>query len=313
MTPTALAGVATTGLTSTQSSATAIDSIATTTFSAAPGAGAVDQTNVMPSDGVWQTLGQTIGGSPAMQVASVQADAVHTTLRAAVVRIDQSKIRFRLVPGTQDPGNGPWPGGDRLTAAESAAVVAAFNSGFKMIDCRGGFAVGGRVLGSIRPGAATLVVLADGSMKIGQWGRDVGASDNAVAVRQNLDLIVDGGQVVKGVDDNTANRWGKTVGNVPDVWRSGIGIDAKGRIIYVASDGLSAKTLAALLQHAGAIRAMELDINHAWVSFNTFHHDANGQITGVKLLDGMKKPGTRYLTPDPRDYIAVVSRRPLAG
>jgi hypothetical protein len=139
------------------------------------------------------------------------------------------------------------------------------------------------------------------------------AAKKPTAVRQNLDLIVDGGQLVSGLDNNAGERWGHTVGNELFVWRSGVGVDAKGRILYVASEGLSVATLAALLQRAGAVRAMELDINHAWVSFNVFHHDASGAMSGTKLLDGMSKPASRYLSPDARDFIAVLARKPVGG
>ena len=101
------------------------------------------------------------------------------------------------------------------------------------------------------------------------------------------------------------------MGNALYVWRSGMGVDAKGRIIYVASKGLTVKTLAALLQRAGAVRAMELDINYSWVTFNSFHHNGDGTISGTKLLNNMKKSANRYLTPDARDYFAVIARAPI--
>ena len=192
-----------------------------------------------------------------------------------------------------------------------ARLLAAFNSGFRVADSHGAFMMDGRAVGSLRDGAATLIIKSDGSMNVGAWGRDVGVADNPQAIRQNLDLIVDGGKSVPGLDENTSTKWGKTVGNQMYVWRSGIGIDSAGRVIYVGSDGLSVKSLAGLLQRAGAVRAMELDINHAWVSFNVFHHTADGQTTGTKLLAGMKKSANRYLTADSRDYIAVISRQAL--
>ena len=60
------------------------------------------------------------------------------------------------------------------------------------------------------------------------------------------------------------------------------GIDAQGNLIYVASDGLSVRTLAELLKRAGAVRAMELDINYPWVSFNVFPHGADGHLDPAK-------------------------------
>jgi hypothetical protein len=264
-------------------------------------------------EGVWQPFGNAVTGTAAMQVAYLRPDAIHGTVLAAVVRIDQSAARFRLVPGLQEPGHGPWPDGNRVSPTDSRVLLAAFNSGFRIADARGGFFERGTSVGQLRSGAASLVIAKDGALNIAQWGRDASASDAPIAVRQNLDLIVDAGKPVPGLHDNVGNRWGKTVGNELYVWRSGVGVDAAGRVLYAASSGLSVETLASLLQRAGAVRAMELDINHSWVSFNVFLHDPSGQIGGTKLLAGMSKPATRFLGPDSRDFIAVIARRSLSA
>jgi hypothetical protein len=177
-------------------------------------------------EGVWQPFGNAAGGSTAMQVAYLRPDAVHGTVLAAVVRIDQSTTRFRLVRGLQEPGHGAWPDGNRVSPTESALLLAGFNSGFRVADARGGFFENGTTVGTLRRGAASLVIAKDGSLNIAQWGRDVSATDSPVAVRQNLDLIVDAGNLAPGLKDNSGDRWGHTVGNELYVWRSGVGIDA---------------------------------------------------------------------------------------
>ena len=266
----------------------------------------------LAGEGVWQPYGDAVNGASAMEVAYLRPDDVHGTVLAGVVRIDQTRSAFLLVPGGNEPGHGPWPGGDSVPPADLPNLLAAFNSGFRIADSRGGYLENGRSAAPLRTGAASIVIASDGTLDVTAWN---GAATNPapVAVRQNLDLIVDGGRLVAGLDDNSGNRWGHTVGNRLFVWRSGIGIDAQGRILYVASEGLSVRTLAALLQHAGAVRAMELDINHSWVSFNTFHHDQSGRLPGTKLLAGMSKPGSRYLRPDKRDFVAVISRTPIGN
>ena len=261
----------------------------------------------LPGEGAWEPLGEPVGGLAALQVAYLRPDAEHGSVLAAVVRIDQTLARLRLVAGTTEPGPGPWPAGARLTADDTASMLAAFNSGFRLGDARGGVLIAGRTAGSLRDGAATLAVSSDGTATIGQWGRDLTAGPTITAARQNLDLIVDGGKVVGGLDSNAGDRWGRTVGNRLFVWRSGIGIDARGRLLYAASGGLSVSTLAGVLQRAGAVRAMELDINYAWVSFNVFGHDS-GRPVGTKLLKEMKKSASRYLAPDARDFFAVLPR-----
>jgi hypothetical protein len=268
--------------------------------------------NPLPGEGVWQPYGDFVGGHPAMQVTYLRPDTIHGSLLAAVVRIDQTKASLQLVPGTVEPG-GSWPASTQLTDRTRPLLLAAFNSGFRMADSKGGFAVGGQTNGTMRNGAATVAIGSDGTITIGAWGRDISAANHPVALRQNLDLIVDGGNLVDGLDSNVGNRWGRTVGNALYVWRSGIGIDAHGRVLYVASKGLTVKTLAALLQRAGAVRAMELDINYSWVSFNSFHHNPDGSLTGTKLLSNMKKSANRYLSNDARDHFLVIARSPLGA
>ena len=75
----------------------------------------------------------------------------------------------------------------------------------------------------------------------------------------------------------------------------GVGIDAHGNLIYAAADIQTAQSLAQILQHAGAVRAMELDINYEWTTFNFYGTFGAGEPT--KLLPGMSRPAIRYLTP----------------
>ena len=61
-----------------------------------------------------------------------------------------------------------------------------------------------------------------------------------------------------------------------------------------------------MLIHAGAVRAMELDINTYWTTFITYRHA--GAVEPANLLADMDRSPTRYLTPDDRDFFAVYVR-----
>ncbi|HZL47804.1 MAG TPA: phosphodiester glycosidase family protein, partial [Solirubrobacteraceae bacterium] len=122
--------------------------------------------------------------------------------------------------------------------------------------------------------------------------------------RQNLPLILENGQLNPNLSDGSL--WGATLGNAVRVWRSGIGVDARGDLLYAAADNQTAESLALILQRAGALRAMELDINSEWVTFNFY--GAPGASEPSKLLPGMTREATRYLEPDDRDFFAVFSR-----
>jgi hypothetical protein len=112
------------------------------------------------------------------------------------------------------------------------------------------------------------------------------------------------------LDDNPDSpQWGYTLGGVTGVWRTGVGIDRRGNLIYVAADGQTVITLAKILQHVGAVRAMEFDINPDWHTLITYshHHGLDPTMVGPNP----NQSATRYLVPDNRDFVAVY--RPLPG
>jgi hypothetical protein len=77
-------------------------------------------------------------------------------------------------------------------------------------------------------------------------------------------------------------------------------------LIYAAANYQSAGGLARILIRAGAVRAMELDINSYWVTLNVFGKP--GGRDPRKLLPDMNRADTRYLSADDRDFFAVYAR-----
>ena len=92
------------------------------------------------------------------------------------------------------------------------------------------------------------------------------------------------------------------------MWRSGVGVDSKGNVIYVAGNGLNITTLADVLARAGAVRAIELDINSEWVSFYTYTGTTPADIQGQKLTGAIQRPPDRYLRDGTRDFFALFAR-----
>ena len=270
-----------------------------------------DGVTPLPNEGVWQAVGPTFGGSPAMYATQVRPDSIHTSLLDGLVWIDPKLARFEMHPGLQEPG-GSWTTPPQVPADERLDLLAAFNGGFRMQDARGGYYLEGKAGHALRDGAASFIVKKDGTATVGQWGRDASMGPDIVGVRQNLDLIVDGGQPVPGLDDNSNGKFGATLGNKVLVWRSAVCVDAAGGIIYGYGDGLGALSLAQLMTRAGCQRAMELDINPSWTSFNFYGASTAGDastVVGTKLLPDQHKPGNRYLSNDSRDFFAVLARQ----
>ena len=139
-------------------------------------------------------------------------------------------------------------------------------------------------------------------MRVWTGGPDPGP--DVEFARQNLPLMVEQGRLNPALSNDSL--WGMTLGNAVRVWPSGIGVDAHGNLIYAAADDQTAQSLAQILQRAGAVRAMELDINYEWTTFNFYGTFGAGE--PAKLLPDMNRPATRYLTPDDRDFFAVYAR-----
>jgi hypothetical protein len=207
------------------------------------------------------------------------------------------------------PGGSHWSAPPYLPTSGRSGLLAAFNSGFVLGDSHGGFYLGGRTHGHLRNGAASMVISRDGTATVGVWGRDVSMNANVQAVRQNLNLLVDGGQAVDGLANNAGNAWGATLGNKKLVWRSGVGVDAKGNVLFIAGNRLSAVSLAELFRRAGAVRAMELDINPYWTSYILYSATADPRHPDARnLLPDMQRSPHRYDTTSTRDFFAVYGR-----
>ena len=265
-------------------------------------------TPALPGEGRWHVL-ETVGGLPAVRVAYVRPDAVHTSYTAAIVRIDHRAVRAVYHPRTQDPGGGPWPVHTYLAGQDRVGLLAAFNSAFAMRDSRGGFYDFGRTVGTLNRNAASLVIYKDGHVDVGAWGRDVRMTPDVMTVRQNLALIVDHGRPVPGLEQNWQDRWGATIGNAKYVWRTSLGVASNGDLLFVTGDRLSAATLADLLRRGGATRAMELDINPYWTSFVLYRNAAGHEIERNLLPDMVRSPA-RYDTTSLRDFIALYAKAP---
>ena len=269
--------------------------------------------DVQQNEGVWQPVGRPVGGHPAVYTTYVRPDAVHTSYLTGLMWLDTKLLKANYVVGTEQPGgNGPNPWGSKIPPDVQPNAIAAFNSGFKIDSANGGAYLDGVTMAPLQDGAASLVIDQDGIPSVGVWGRDFQMGPNIKAVRQNLVLMVDNGQLNPALRENDTTDFGATLGNNVYVWRSGVGVTADGAIIFAGGPSLSVLALARTLQAAGAVRAMEMDINTDWVSAFTYvpSDPANpaSPTMGVKLLDGMTHGPDQYLNSNSRDFFAFTGQ-----
>jgi hypothetical protein len=263
-----------------------------------------------PGEGQWRVL-ETVNGEPAIFSTYLRQSATYSSYVSAVVSMDPRLVKFYLHPGSEDPGGGNWgPNSDPwIPPGKRTGLLATFNSGFKLDASGGGFYLNGKYHGSLVKGAASVVYYKNGTVKIGVWGRDVTMTSQVAAVRQNLKPIVDYGQVPSSVDQNVQAGWGYTLGGGYYVWRSGIGMTKDGRIVYVYGPALNVRELATLLQHAGAVEGMELDINPFWTVYEYYNAGGNpANPTPVNVLPDQQGQANRYYSVWSRDFMAVYAR-----
>jgi uncharacterized protein YigE (DUF2233 family) len=267
----------------------------------------------LPGEGVWHPAGRRVSGNPAVYETWVRPDAVHTSLVIGVAWMDTKLLRATLYSGTTIPGGGPYSHSAPVLRSAAKSLVAAFNAGFLMNNAQGGYYTDGKTIIPLRSGAASFVIYSNGTASIAKWGRDATMTTDIVSVRQNLDLLVDNGKPVPGLNPNDTTQWGFTLGNSVYVWRSGLGITANGALVYVGGPGLNITTLADILARAGAVRAMELDINTDWVNLATYDPSKPNGVArpanGTDLLPSMFGTPARYFQSWwSRDFITMSSR-----
>ena len=262
---------------------------------------------------MWHPAGRTVDGVPAILTTTVRPDALHTSYVVGVAWMDTRLLRAQLYSGSGIPGGGPFSHSAPVTTAASRTLDAAFNGGFRTQDSNGGYFTDRRTIVPLRAGAASLVVYRDGSATIGAWGSQVKMSATVASVRQNLDLIVNNGKTVPGLIANDNSQWGATLGGAFYVWRSGIGVTRNGALVYVGGPSLAITSLANLLVDAGAVRAMELDINTDWVQYSSYAGPPNAPVSGANgssLVSNMTEaPSVYFQSWWIRDFYTMSVRR----
>ncbi len=262
----------------------------------------------LPGEGQWRVL-ETVDGKPAIFGTFLRPSSVYTSYVAGIVSMDQRLVSFQLHPGAEDPGPGNWGEPDWIPPGSRTGLLATFNGGFKLDTAGGGFYLNGHYDGSLVDGAASVVYYRNGTIRIGEWGRDLRMTPDVAGVRQNLKLIVDHGQVPASVNQNVIASWGATLGGGYYVWRSGLGITADGRVIFVYGPALNVQELADLLQRAGAVEALQLDINPYWMSYEYYKSDGHpSDPTPVNLLPTQQQSAYRYYSVYSRDFTSVYAR-----
>jgi hypothetical protein len=257
----------------------------------------------LPGEGVWHATFSAGGSRPPVLITSFRPEPVnYPRAVVGVAWIDHTRTSTWLYPGISEPAVSMASRGPEEAPTElRSKLVATFNSAFKLSDSGGGFAIGGHTYAPLQHGQATIVRYKDGRLDVIGWSGPSVAGPDVAYARQNLQLIVDNGRPNPNLNDG--RQWGQTLGNAALVWRSAVGVDSHGNLIYAAGPDQGLSSLASTMIHAGAVRGMELDINTYWTSFITYRNP--GAHDAANLLENMDRSPLRYLSPEDRDFFAV--------
>jgi hypothetical protein len=240
-------------------------------------------------------------------VTTLRTERDYPRIVAYVAWFDHTRTALAFYPGRYEPPNAPVRGPMSVPFSQRSRLLATFNGGFTYIDGHNGSSIDGRTYEPLQDGLATLIGYRSGRIDVRTWTGGPNARTGMIFARQSLPLIIRNGRLNPALNDSS--QWGFTLGNAVRVWRTGVGIDRRGNLIYAAADDQTVITLARILRRAGAIRAMQFDINPEWPTLITYRQERGGLIPR-KVVPNVMQPATRYLVPDDRDFFAVYRRLP---
>jgi hypothetical protein len=249
----------------------------------------------------------------------VRPDQDRPYAKVLLVAMDMRQLDLEMEAGVEDPEplTGP-PGAGRIPRDPLVyrRVVAAFNGAFKTEHGHYGMMVHKRVLLPPVPASATVIVLEDGAVGFGTWGseRRVGGidgvnDDDIVSFRQNLDPLVDHGEI----NPTGRNLWGFTLpGKGAQTERTGLCVTTSGHLVYAWGDDASATTLASAMKMASCDYAMHLDMNpyHTGFLFTAIEDLAAKKYKSQLLTPAMSIPIDRYIQYAPKDFFYVLAHDP---
>ncbi len=264
------------------------------------------------NDGIWKIVKtNAYPGEEVIAKTFIRPDITRPYAQVTLVKIDMQKIAIGTEAGTYYPG-GIYkmygPGIVPQTIQKENKLVAIFNGGFQARDGQYGMIVGKRVYVPLRENIPLLIITSDGGAKFMDYtGQRIDQGGDIAAIRQNGPYLIKNG-VITSFNEGGLDTWGRTVTNSMYTWRSGLGITKKGNLIYAAGNSLLPQTLALALQDAGAINAIQLDINPFWVRFISYQTIGGGKYTFQPLLKSMPDTGNAYLKGYNKDFFYLYKK-----
>lgn len=269
----------------------------------------------------------TPGSPPVIYRTFVRPDEERSDIVVHLFALDMRRLELHMTAGLEDPrsttgaqGEGRFPRDEEILQG----VVAAFNGAFKTVHGSYGMMVERDLLVPPVEGAATLATFENGRATLSTWPKGGEIPDDMVSFRQNLEPLLDKGQI----NPSRRTEWGIAVTSSGDIVRmytirSGLCRRDDGTLVYAWGENLDAATLAKAMKRAECAYGMHLDMNPYHTAFLYYKFqkgDAERLKTGHKVeyqvenaLHGTVFSADRYVYASPKDFFFLVAKRPLPG
>lgn len=243
----------------------------------------------------------------------IRPDPKRPYAKVWLIAMDMRQVTLGMQAGFEDPEPLTGPAGEGHLPDDpgvTSRVVGTFNGAFKSEHGKYGMMVNRRVLLPPVPGAATIAVTTAGEVAFGNWPKSTIIPDDLLAFRQNLDPLVEDGQV------NPAGRqiWGwQLQGTSVMTERTALCTTSAGHAIYAWAEEADASILGDALRRAGCTYGVHLDMNPGHCGFMyTRVNDLRKRDFQVKrAVEKMSVPPERYVRWSPKDFFYVLLRDPL--
>lgn len=264
---------------------------------------------LLPGEGEWKVVDSALFPNEVVMAKTfVRPDATKSYANVALLQFDMKRFGIKTEAGIKYPGGTlgvKGPGFVPKQVQDSGNLVAVFNGGFQEKDGHYGMIVGGTTYVPMRENMATLYMYADGTFKLADY---LNLPDpKAVAMRQNGPYLVHNGEITQFVEEGK-DTWGRTTTNSMYTWRSGIGVTKEGNLIYAVGGSLIPRTLGEALRMAGAVDAIQLDINPFWVRMFFYKNEGSGQYSSTPLLPSMKVGAKEFLQGYEKDMFYIYKK-----
>lgn len=260
---------------------------------------------ITPPDGVhWRILKRNVNGVHPVATARLGANV-------ALMWLDPSVLKFRLIPGTTAPEKSPAKAIDNRPNTWVPRLVAAFNGGFLLKDNPGGYYYAGKTVKPMVDGVATMRISKAGELSVFVWHKDDVIGKDTAAIRQNWEpLVVKGKSTAKRSD--SYYRWGGTDGKHPIANRSALGQRNDGSLVYAFCNMCLGYDLGEALEKADVETAMILDMNKSWP--NGFTYTApkrNGKNpVGYRIHPDQWRQPSEYFFRGTKDIVVATAVKP---